>query len=78
MASQEDSRKRQIDALHRQNKNTFLANDLNELAMSEKMATSAAYNGYNIFQNALLGMNWGRENGVVKATPHETDNEGEV
>ena len=78
MASQEDSRKRQIDALHRQNKNTFLANDLNELAMSEKMATSAAYNGYNIFQNALLGMNWGREGGVVKAAPHETDNEGEV
>ncbi len=78
MASQEDSRKRQVDALHRQNKNTFLANDLNELAMSEKMATSAAYNGYNIFQNALLGMNWGKEGGVVKAVPHETDNEGEV
>ena len=61
LAAQDDSRKSQIEAMHRQNKNAFLSSELNDLAMDEKMATAAAYNGLNIFQNALLGSNWGRE-----------------
>lgn len=61
LAAQDDNRKMQIDALHRQNKNAFLGSELEELSMDEKMATSAAYNGLNLFQNALLGVNWGRE-----------------
>lgn len=61
LASQEDNRKHQVDAIHRQNKNAFLADDFNQLSMDEKMATAAANNGLNIFQNALLGANWGKE-----------------
>ena len=61
LAAQDDSRKREIDAIHQQNKNAFLNSDLNELAIEERMATSAAANGFNLFQNALLGVNWGKE-----------------
>lgn len=61
MAAQGDSKKSQVEAMHRQNKNAFLNSELNELAMDEKMAKSAAYNGLNIFQSALLGANWGKE-----------------
>lgn len=61
LAAQDDSRKREIDAIHQQNKNAFLNSDLNELAMEERMAASAAANGFNLFQNALLGVNWGKE-----------------
>lgn len=61
LAAQDDNRKNQIDAIHRQNKNAFLNSELNELAIDEKMATSAANNGYNLLQNALLGASWGKE-----------------
>ena len=61
MAAQESDRKSQVEAVHRQNKNAFLANDLNELANDERMARTAATNGYNLFQNALLGTLWGKE-----------------
>ena len=61
MAAQESDRKRQVEAVHRQNKNAFLNNELSELANDERMATAAASNGYNIFQNALLGALWGKE-----------------
>ena len=61
MAAQESDRKSQVEAVHRQNKNAFLNNELSELANDERMATAAASNGYNIFQNALLGALWGKE-----------------
>ena len=61
MAAQESERKSQVDAIHRQNKNAFLANELNELANDERMAMAAATNGYNLLQNALLGSKWGKE-----------------
>ena len=61
MAAQESDRKSQVEAVHRQNKNAFLNNELRELANDERMATAAASNGYNIFQNALLGALWGKE-----------------
>jgi hypothetical protein len=61
LAAQDDNRKNQVEALHRQNKNAFLANELNDLAMEEKMAMTAANNGYNLFQNALLATRWGNE-----------------
>ena len=61
MAAQESDRKSQVEAVHRQNKNVFLTNDLNELANDERMARTAATNGYNLFQNALLGTLWGKE-----------------
>ena len=61
LAAQDSNRKSQVDAMHRQNRNFFLNSELNELAMDEKMATSAANNGLNLFQNALLGAQWGKE-----------------
>ena len=61
MAAQESDRKNRVEAIHRQNKNAFLANELNELANDERMAMTAATNGYNLFQNALLGARWGKE-----------------
>ena len=61
LAAQDSDRKSRIDAMHRQNRNFFLNSELNELAMDEKMATSAANNGFNLFQNALLGAQWGKE-----------------
>jgi hypothetical protein len=61
LAAQDSDRKSQVDAMHRQNRNFFLNSELNELAMDEKMATSAANNGFNLFQNALLGAQWGKE-----------------
>ena len=61
MAAQESDRKNRVEAIHRQNKNAFLANELSELANDERMAMTAASNGYNLFQNALLGARWGKE-----------------
>ena len=61
LAAQDDNRKSQVDAIHRQRKNALLNSELNELANDERMAISAATNGYNLFQNALLGTQWGRE-----------------
>jgi hypothetical protein len=61
LASMESNRKSQVDAMHRQNKNAFLSNELNELSMDERMAMSTAGNGLNLLQNALLGVEWGNE-----------------
>ena len=68
LAAQDDNRKNQVEALHRQNKNAFLANELNDLAMEEKMAMTAANNGYNLFQNALLATRWGNETSETSET----------
>lgn len=61
LASMESNRKSQVDAMHRQNKNAFLSNELNELSMDERMAMSTAGSGLNLLQNALLGVEWGNE-----------------
>ena len=61
LASMDSNRKSQVDAMHRQNKNAFLNSELNELAMDERLAVSTAGNGLNLLQNALLGVEWGRE-----------------
>ena len=61
LASMESNRKSQVDTMHRQNKNAFLSNELNELSMDERMAMSTAGNGLNLLQNALLGVEWGNE-----------------
>ena len=61
LASMDSNRKSQVDAMHRQNKNAFLNSELNELAMDERLAVSTAGNGLNLLQNALLGVEWGKE-----------------
>ena len=61
LASMDSNRKSQVDAIHRQNRNAFLNSELNELAKDERLALSIAGNGLNLLQNALLGVEWGRE-----------------
>lgn len=61
LASMDSDRKIQIDAAHRQNRAAMLGNELNTLAMDERMAESAVGSGLNLFQNAMLGVEWGRE-----------------
>lgn len=61
LASMDSDRKSQVDAIHRQNKNAFLNSELNELALDERMAMASVGNGLNLLQNALLGVEWGKE-----------------
>ncbi|MBR4065507.1 MAG: hypothetical protein IKJ97_02025 [Bacteroidaceae bacterium] len=61
LASREDDRKMHVDAIHRQNKQALLSNDLNNSFNSEKVAANLAGSGLNLLQNALLGVEWGKE-----------------
>ncbi|MBQ8336720.1 MAG: hypothetical protein IJY44_04235 [Bacteroidaceae bacterium] len=61
IASANDAKKREIDAMHRRNKSSLMNNEYNSLSLDERMAKSAASSGYNLLQNALLGVEWGRE-----------------
>ena len=61
LAAMDSNRKSQVDAMHRQNKNAFLNSELNVLAMDERAAMSSVGNGLNLLQNALLGVEWGKE-----------------
>jgi hypothetical protein len=47
--------------MHRQNRAALLNGELNDTAMDERMAVTAAANGLNLFQNAMLGAEWGKE-----------------
>ena len=61
LASMDGNRKSSIDAMHRQNRAALLNGELNDTAMDERMAVTAAANGLNLFQNAMLGAEWGKE-----------------
>ncbi|MBR5814365.1 MAG: hypothetical protein IKY37_07925 [Bacteroidaceae bacterium] len=61
IASRADDHKMQVDAAHRQNKNALLANELAESRYDEKVAGGLASGGLNLLQNALLGVEWGKE-----------------
>lgn len=61
IASAEDSKKRDVETSHQNNKMSLLNSEYNTLSLDERMAKSAANNGYNLLQNALLGVEWGRE-----------------
>lgn len=61
LASADSDRQSRVDALHRQNRNALLNSGLAALSLDERMAMSAAGNGFNLLQNALLGTEWGRE-----------------
>ena len=64
MASMESERRNRVDAMHRQNRASLLNADLNDYALDERMSASAAANGLNLMQNALMGVNWGKENRI--------------
>lgn len=61
IASQEDARKRSVDAAHLQNKMALADKQIANLSLDEKMAAQSATNGINLFKDALMGLNWGNE-----------------
>lgn len=61
LASKTNDRKMQVDAIHRQNKQALLANDIGNSRNDEKVAAGLASGGLNLLQNAILGVEWGKE-----------------
>ena len=61
LAANEDERRMRVDAIHRQNRQALLNADMSMEADKEKAAAKLAGNGLNLLQNAILGVEWGRE-----------------
>lgn len=61
LAAQDDARKQKIDALHQNNTQALMNSELSNLSMDERMSAQAASNGFNLLEDALMGINWGRE-----------------
>lgn len=61
LAAQDDARKQNIDAVHRNNKQALMNSELSNLSMDERMAAQSASNVFNLLEDALMGINWGRE-----------------
>lgn len=61
LAANEDDRRMRIDAIHRQNRQALLEGDLKIASDKERAAAGLAGNGLNLLQNAILGVEWGRE-----------------
>lgn len=60
-AAMEGDRKRSVDAQHRQNRNALLGSQSAALANDRSNATQLIGSGLNLLHNALMGVNWGRE-----------------
>lgn len=61
LAANEDDRRMRVDAVHRQNRQALLEGDLKMASDKERAAAGLAGNGLNLLQNAILGVEWGRE-----------------
>lgn len=61
LASRADDHKMRVDAIHRQNRQALLANDMSASRDKEKLAGSLASGGLNLLQNALFAVEWGKE-----------------
>lgn len=61
LAANEDDRRMRVDAIHRQNRQALLEGDLKMASDKERAAAGLAGNGLNLLQNAILGVEWGRE-----------------
>ncbi len=61
LAASDSNKKRSIDAMHKQNNIALMNAEQQQLSLDERMARSAATNGYSLMQNALLGAKWGKE-----------------
>lgn len=61
LAATDGNARKNIDAAHKQNNISLINAEQQQLSLDERMAKSAATNGYNLMQNALLGANWGKE-----------------
>lgn len=61
LASQADADRRNIDNIHRQNVNALRSARLNNLYSDENTAVSDVLGGVKLLNDALVGLNWGRE-----------------
>ena len=61
LAANDANQKKSVDMAHKQSNLALKSAEQQQLSLDERMAKSAASNGYNLMQNALLGVNWGRE-----------------
>ena len=61
LAAADGNAKRSVDMAHKQNNLALKSAEQQQLSIDERMAKSAAQSGYNLMQNALLGVKWGRE-----------------
>ena len=61
LAVADSNQDQNLDMMHRRNNLALKNAEMQQLSLDERMAKSAASNGYNLMQNALLGANWGKE-----------------
>ena len=61
LAVADSNQDQNLNMMHRQNNLALKNAEMQQLSLDERMAKSAASNGYNLMQNALLGANWGKE-----------------
>ena len=61
LAAADGNAKRSVDMAHKQSNLSLKSAEQQQLSIDERMAKSAAQSGYNLMQNALLGVKWGRE-----------------
>ena len=61
LAANDSERKMRVDTAHRQNMQSLLAGEMNREANDERRAAALAAGGMNLLQNAILGVQWGKE-----------------
>lgn len=61
IAAGEDDRKMRVDAMHHQNRQALLAGELAGSRNDEKVSATLARGGLDLLQNALRGVEWGKE-----------------
>lgn len=61
LAAQDTANKSRVDSMHRQNMAALRNNQLADLKMQEQAGAQAAEQGFELLNNALLGVNWGKE-----------------
>lgn len=61
LAAQDSANKSRIDSIHQQNISSLRNNQLQDLRMQEQAGAQAAEQGFGLLNNALLGVNWGKE-----------------
>lgn len=64
LAAQSDERKRSVDAMHQQNLQALDNKELSKLSLDERMSAQSASNAFNLLEDALMGIKWGREDDV--------------
>lgn len=61
LAAQDSENKLRVDAAHKQAMSDLRNRKLTSLSADEQAAARSAASGFNLLNNALLGVNWGKE-----------------